>query len=290
MKSLFQKAKTNQGLDAALDNLRDFLQSEKEYLAMVSKDTIKTCNRLHESWSGSWAGYHANLYFKEYEVPNTSQMFDPEWGGAGVFNDGYDPGWQTKTLDEMWQHIISNASKRFDIDEANDKLEALKELMRNLKIQLELVIGNDVLKKKIDDIDVDFSIGDYIKARSPSQVVSRDSKAIYQGMQVPPHIECQGFGKAIELNLKSANELIKLAELQKNQPRNITKNDVNVWHYTNPFWLVATGTKKIYRFMENHKVKSLFGALIAVAGLLAIDYSLAWSNTKSIINFFRDLV
>lgn len=283
MRSLFRKVKTNQRLDEALGDIHDFLQDEKEYLTMVSKDTIKICNQLHKSWSGSWLGYHANLYFKEYEVPNTSEMFDQEWG-VGVFNDGYDPGWQKKTLDEVWRYIINNSSKRFDIDDANNKLDALQELMRSLKTQLELVVDNDVLKKKVDDVDVDFSIGDYINARLPGQIVSRDSKAIYQGMQVPPHVQCQGFGKAIELNLKSASKLIKLSELHKSQPRKAINADA--WHYTNPFWLVAIGGQKAYRFMKSHKVKSLLGVLTAVAGILAIDYRLAWSNTKNIINFF----
>ncbi len=288
-------------LKSATDEVEAYVSKESAYFEKVSKNIIDICNSLEKTWSGSWAGYHANLYFKNYQTPTVQEMFDSEWGGAGVFHGGYDPGWQSKTLDEVWQYVSAKSAYKFDLDEADSKLDELQELIKDLKLQLELATNNKILKKKINDVDVSFNIGNYIRIRTPRTVTSRDSKAMHQGIQVPPHIQCLGFGQALRLNMQAAKELLKLSHLVEPVEPVITKHALSkqstskkeqpepkttsVWHYTNPFWLLFRGLTLIYRIIVSNKIKSLVGFVIALITLLAIDYGLAWSNTKSLLNF-----
>ena len=62
------------------------------------------------------------------------------------------------------------------------------------------------------------------------------------------------------------------------QENNLPQPTRNYWHMTNPIWWLW----KIVRLIWKHKVVSL---LIALVGLLAIDYSLAWRNALWIRDF-----
>lgn len=208
----YQRVRLNE-LKRAAKKLKVFLGRENKYFQEVSKSIIDACGSVEPSWSGSWAGYHAGLYFRNFETPSVDELFDVEWAGAGVFYAGYDPGWQTKTLDETWRYITSKSSTEFEPSEAHNKLAELQRLCGDLKLKLELVNKNSILKKKIRKVTVDFSADDYVEGRSPDSIVSRDSKAIRQGMQVPPHIACMGFGQALRVNQNSATGLLRLAKL-----------------------------------------------------------------------------
>lgn len=52
-------------------------------------------------------------------------------------------------------------------------------------------------------------------------------------------------------------------------------------HYTNPFWLLLTSVKLLWK----HKIISL---LVAIISFLAIDFALAWRNILWLVVFIKD--
>lgn len=197
-------------IKTATVELATLIERYKPKLEQISKDIINICDGLEKSWSGSWLGYHSNLYFGEFQEPSSPrEMFSIEWGGI----NGYDSRWHPKSLDQIWQYVISNSSAKFDVDDANDKLNELQEAATSVKTLYELNSKNAILDEKIKKVDTDFVMYDFIKVRKPGNFVSRDSEAIYQGIKVPPHIQCQSFAHAIRQNITAAEQLLKLKPL-----------------------------------------------------------------------------
>ncbi|HLP86732.1 MAG TPA: hypothetical protein VK153_02555 [Candidatus Paceibacterota bacterium] len=61
----------------------------------------------------------------------------------------------------------------------------------------------------------------------------------------------------------------------------ITKN---YWNFSNPFWLMWQLLKKIFTWVKNHTIESIF---LGILGLIATDYTMAWKNLKIIWKFIK---
>jgi hypothetical protein len=85
--SLLAKVKT---LEGQLTTKPADLQNESEKL-------IKAAWKVAESWSGSYAGYHSELYYRDFEKPPLDDRFSPEWGGLRGIPDG----WQAREPEEV---------------------------------------------------------------------------------------------------------------------------------------------------------------------------------------------
>lgn len=271
----------------AQKELNLYLENHAAELSQISDQIIKICDPIEKSFSDSWVGYHANLYFKSFETPSIEEMFDSEWGGV----NGYDEGWKTQTLDQIWMYIRKKSKIKFDLDEANEKLLKIQELSDDLKTQIEVATAEDsTVHIKAKAIRTNYSISSYIKAVGPKGLMTRDSKAAQQGMKVPPHIQAQGFANAIHKNIDSANKLIKLAGIAVSQKNSTETKSGNSWNYVNPIWMVYKLGILSWRLVKGNKViSSVMSVAIVILTLLAIDYTLAWSNTTTMFNSLRDL-
>jgi hypothetical protein len=137
------------------------------------------------------------------------------------------------------------------------------------------------LKKKVAETDPAFSMMKYVKYRQPKRAISRDSTAVNQGFQVPPHIQCAAFGQAIRVDIDEAKELLRLADIAlKDSP-----SGVDPWRYTNPFWLIYRGGKFVIDLVRQNRIKALVGLAVALVGLIAADYALAWRNLSGVLRF-----
>lgn len=275
-------------LNLASNELRDYLDIHKSELNQISKSIINITNPMDKSSSGSWAGFHANLYFKDFKSPGIGEMFDSEWGGLHPIHEG----WNSRSLDDIWDYIHKASKPDFDLDAIDDKLHDLMQLNKDLKLQLELHVGdNEILKDKISQVNVDFTIGSFIKTRGPRSIQSRDSKALYQGMQVPPHIQALGFAKALEVNLKSASDLLKLSSTLESSLHRASHVSSSMWNYVNPFWLLYQLIKMIISLFKKHKIiVTIATILVGLVGLVAADYNVAFSNIQNVISFFTSFL
>jgi hypothetical protein len=90
--------------------------------------------RIADSWSGSFAGYHALLYFRDFQHPDWDESFSPEWGGIR----GLPEGWSERTPDEVQRAIETIADARIvAIEEAAEPLaHGLAEVRDDIAVEL----------------------------------------------------------------------------------------------------------------------------------------------------------
>jgi|GEM_PF-518894 len=187
--------------------------------------------KIEESWSGSWIGFHSNLYYKGYKKPKWNESFDSEWGSI----QGIPEAWEEKNYTEISSFIEFNFDfKRQNIlvgiqDFLNQKAEEAKKLQLNLCIELSLIkdfknFGQEIkFLEKIENIKWGTSPAEFIKYRAPKQFMSRDTRAMYQGIKTPPHIEyqakvyhCLSIISDIENFIKLSQRLIRQIEIRNN--------------------------------------------------------------------------
>jgi len=93
------------------DNAKALMVKVKAFDGMISANLLSLrvlCGKVFEAteeinraWSGSALGYHSDLYYGAFQTVPLGFTFSPEWGGM----KGLQEGWQTRTPDEVRQHI-----------------------------------------------------------------------------------------------------------------------------------------------------------------------------------------
>jgi hypothetical protein len=166
---------------------------------------------VHESWSQSNIGYHAELYFREFERPNLGQRFDPEWGGI----DGIPEGWHDRTRAEIEAHIEAQAGASIAefVTAVDVEVRAARELTEDVEIAsapIRSLSGLEREKALLDAlVAVDFAPAAPITIHGG---MSRDSMAIAQGGRAAPHqLAYQPARRAIRA-LEAADDALKDAD------------------------------------------------------------------------------
>lgn len=151
---------------------------------------------VRKAWSQSWLGYHANVYYENFEVPPVGARFSQEWGLDRGFSDATRGSWVEYTPDEVRAAIFAMAGNP-SLDEANvlakeagvafdrDKAEVLSILSNELSKDEDAYLKE--LRSNAEKIAV-LSRNAIIAALRPGgQFMSRDSIAVNQGLLTPPH-------------------------------------------------------------------------------------------------------
>lgn len=198
----------------------------------------KQCDRLFEaaaglsnSWSGSWLGYHSELYYGDFVNPRLSDRFDPEWGGI----HGIPSGWHPRKAEEVKERIEVLSSANFDAAESDTKdlLTIANDLQNEIIIELSTLqasAGFDKEKALLDKIEQfqwgqsGKKIGEYIDAHTPGSFRTRDSSAGAQGARVPACLYYEAAAQeyrsrcaAVEEFLKLSQRLLRQVQLQASQ-------------------------------------------------------------------------
>jgi len=114
-----------QTITELLNQVREFRssnQTKTDDIRTASKALREAGDKVALSWSGSFAGYHSELYFRNFQRPSgLRESFDPEWGGI----HGVPDGWKARTEDEVKGRIeeLAHASLK-GIEDSTDSLLA----------------------------------------------------------------------------------------------------------------------------------------------------------------------
>jgi predicted nucleotide-binding protein len=150
-----------------------------------------------KAWSGSWIGYHANIYYEDLKARPPGAHFSSEWGMNETLGDGTRGRW-SEFDPEGVKHAIIQAAGSPD-------LEAIRRRARDVQGPFETAKGLvvsilEVEKTGENDAFVDRLLEEASRAKfvSPSDVIaawrpsgrigSRDSLAVSQGLWTPPHL------------------------------------------------------------------------------------------------------
>lgn len=232
-----------------VDELRIIVQyKELIRLSELIKPRVKVIESVKKAHSGSWIGYHANVYQNELEH-SLGAYFDHRWGfegeRAGEWTE-YDP--------DTVKRFITSQSGSYDFSsivqkaaEFEDQFEELKSTAISI-IETYLVGKDDAfLARKRDEIELikPLSASDLVQLYRPNQTGCSDSRALNSGYVVPPHVEMTAelnslltvFSSAKQMKSKlgqAASHLERLSGAVRVRERIGT--NVAIGHGRSPLW------------------------------------------------------
>lgn len=172
---------------------------------------------IFRAWSGSYCGYHSELYFSDFARPPLGQQFSPEWGGI----NGIPPGWNLRSHEDVKARMQWLAGG-VDLDEIEKKtaemLRPVRELKDKLLIELSPLHNASGFQKEkellgiVENFKWGISRGEYVHANTPSQYITRDSEAMNQGVRVPAHLFYEAVAAECSSQCRSAQEFLKLSQ------------------------------------------------------------------------------
>ena len=214
----------------------------------------KAAVEIGKAWSGSWLGYHAYVYYKDFQIPPSGAHFSPEWG----FNDSHHfddtiGDWKEYNPEKVKQAIYDLAGNPVldkAQEEADNAKKAVKDRKSDVLSSLTVALHTDddyliCLKDSIAKIKA-FNHGSFIHALQPSgQIMSRDSLAISQGFRNPPHYLVLADVYAIKHSLQICQDLAHMAKKssshlarleQGKQRAQVVGTRVFIGHGKSPLW------------------------------------------------------
>ncbi len=168
----------------------------------VAKPLAALADAAHEigrSFSGSWLGYHARVYYEGFVPPPAGAHFSQEWGLKDLSHTrlGSRGDWQEYQRDEVIAAIYSVAGN-VDLSAAKKAAENAAATFEKQKSEVVSILhatidaqADTFLSKLKDDLDqlTPMSLMDVAEHWNPKgQIMTRDMVAMGQRNQVPPHI------------------------------------------------------------------------------------------------------
>ncbi|MDP1720763.1 MAG: TIGR02391 family protein [Candidatus Nanopelagicaceae bacterium] len=168
------------------------MSSSIETVLEKSKQVKLACAAIERSWSGSFAGWHGSMYFRNFDTPNVDQRFSGDWGNIYGIPDG----WVVRQPEEVQVAIEALIGEDFSAEEFEEEVNLLKKNAAQLHedivdllstVDLSRVTGNAIVL--VDEVN-DYSFGEAktaaIRAHFSRTLVSRDTEALRQGIYTPP--------------------------------------------------------------------------------------------------------
>lgn len=211
--------------------------------------------KIEESWSGSWLGFHSNLYYQGFEKPKWNESFNTEWGSIY----GIPATWKEKDFDEISAFVDSKIGKKnvlTTIQKFLDRqVEQAKAFQSSICTELSSIRSSKDYDKeieildKIEDIRWGVDPVDFVQYRMPKQFMTRDSRALFQGIKTPPHItyqakclSCLSIISDIETFINSSQRLLRQIEIKQSSSATgigVSDGISNVLRICKRFHLVA---------------------------------------------------
>lgn len=164
------------------------------------KRLVEAADQVGLSFSGSWLGYHSRVYYAGLAPRPPGANFSQEWGlkDLSFTRLGSVGDWQEFDPESVKQIIRSQAGDP-DLESARDAAKNASEIFEQEKantlsiLETELSDNPDTflakLKERIEGLEP-LSTIDVAQIWSPKgQIMTRDTLALGQGTQIPPHIE-----------------------------------------------------------------------------------------------------
>jgi len=152
---------------------------------------------LGKSASGSWLGYQANVYYKNFSAPPAGEHFDIQHGTGGSYFSEPDSDWIEHTDQEVSNLLIDPPGK--EALAVADKLsERGRLLLSRTKMDVSSVLTVYIgdhddpfvrrMAEEIEKIEVLDATAIANEMAPRRELITSDMRAIQQGAQTPPHI------------------------------------------------------------------------------------------------------
>jgi predicted nucleotide-binding protein len=149
------------------------------------------------AFSGSWLGYHANVYYAELRRPPPGAHFSQEWGLEEAFHAGTTGDWE-EWNPQVVRSYIQRAAGSPDLTEVEELSKAALGIFDVAKSEAMSILHNeqangsdtflDGLRAELDLLKAVTSSDAIEHLKPQGQVMTRDMVALGQGYRVPPHV------------------------------------------------------------------------------------------------------
>ena len=212
-------------------------------------------NTLGKAWSRSWLGYQATVYYGNLQTPPSGAHFSQEWGLMDRFGiNGTTGDWQEFRAEDLEEGIRKLAGNP-DLDIARrlskEAAGAFEDLKSDMLSLLTTALSDQTdpflaqLKEQTEKTKL-LTQRDVIQGLKPSgQLMSRDSLAFTQGLQVPPHISVlaevvevrhapKACAKLAQIARKAGSHLVRI---QRRARRcEVIGTNIFIGHGRSPIW------------------------------------------------------
>ncbi|MYE22988.1 MAG: hypothetical protein F4Y01_03450 [Gammaproteobacteria bacterium] len=222
-------------------------RSQEPSVRKVLDDTQAAAEEVGKAWSGSFLGYHATVYYAALTVPPAGAHFSPEWGLRDTFADG--------TVGDWMEFRPEDVESAIQVAAGNPDLISLYALRDEMAVefdgaQLEMLSilepwkVDAFVERLYDRLDKMAVVGParVLRTMLPrGQIMSRDSKAVTQGMRKPPHLSVLADILSIRDAIDKTAELSRLSrQAQRHFSRqgrsDASGTSVFVGHGRSPVW------------------------------------------------------
>lgn len=214
-----------------LSDFQDKHSKELDNFLAVSEKLREACGKIERTWSGSFAGWHGKMYFRNFEIPSIYERFSGEWGGI----NGIPDGWEEKQPEEVREKIEELVGDSFSAEKFEDDIKTLRKEAETLKNEVTITFSpfafdeNTTREKdlftQIENYEFGKGKGDFINDRLPKTMMSRDSEALRQGICIASWLYYEGvalegknFSEAISNFLGSVARLTRQLEIKADAP------------------------------------------------------------------------
>ena len=235
-----------------LSQITNQLSKYEDYNSPELDSIEKAANTVGRSWSGSWLGYHSNVYYTDFQLPPTGATFSKSWG----FNSRASTrgNWKEYTPEEVVDFIQKQAGNptvrmcalaSYEATEVFEQAQqsTLSLIHANYDLESNKFLANLVAKIESLEISTEDS---FIKARAPSnKIVSNDIRALEVGLVAPPHIKSLSIVHATKAPFQSCKDLKKQIVSLANHIQNLEKSTTQentigskifIGHGRSPHW------------------------------------------------------
>ena len=249
-----------------IDNFDDIAERLVKAEAPLKSESAKhrlnaldqAIDQVEASWSGSWLGYHARVYYENLDEPPPGAHFSKEWGlqgGLGMARMGTRGSWAELRRQDVIDEICKTAGNP-DISDLREAAASASSAFDDAQSELQSLISPILsdheddkfltdLAEQIDGMKV-FGEKDFLDLWSPKgQQISRDANAINAGIHVPPHFSVKADAWVVRHPFMMCGKLAKitkrlashLATLQKRAIRNKRLgNNIFIGHGKSKLW------------------------------------------------------
>jgi predicted nucleotide-binding protein len=183
---------------------RKLLEFAAAYDAAPEKITLdaiwQRAREVGRSASGSWLGYQANVYFKNFQPPPAGAHFDVEHGTGGTYFAAPDGNWVEHTSQDVFDLLVDESGKAA-LSSAETQAENGLALLNSIKADVSSVLAVYLdsyedkfirrLAEEIEGIKV-LGAAEIANDLSPKRkIITSDMRAVGQGTWAPPHVKVQ---------------------------------------------------------------------------------------------------
>lgn len=176
--------------------------------------------KFNHSASGSWLGYHANVYYALFQQPPPGAHFSSEWGLGDRFSLGTTGNWREYSPEAV-KNAIWHEVGEIDLSPTRAASSAAREAFDVLKSQVQVALAaanagkTDKFLEKLEEDATGVrarTAADIVHGMRPGRVFSRDSTAMSQGFHTPPHASIFAETAALRQPFKACDKLSVIAK------------------------------------------------------------------------------